>query len=905
VKYVRAFLSRLWAVLRSRQMDRDIDDEIAGHLAEARDEYIQGGLSPEDAHRAALRSFGGVTQSKEVYRQIRSFMWLDDLMRDVRYALRTLRRSPGFAAVAIFTLALGIGATTAMFSVVNGVLLRPLPYPEQDRLIEIVHEAPGIGANALFASPAIYFGYRDYGRVFEAVGLWDWDSSPVTVTGAGEPESVTSLEVTREVLPILGATPIVGRTFGEADDRPGSAPTAVISYGYWQRRFGGADPVGQTLVVDGVARQIVGVLPQSFRFFDYPADIFYPMQLSRADAVFPLFDGKAIARLKSGVTLAQANADAAHIIPILTKEFAPRGADLGRLSAELARLKFAPRFRWLKDAVVGDLRETLWILMGTIGLLLLIACANVANLVLVRTHSRQPELVVRSALGAGWAGLARVVLTESAILGFLGGAAGVAVAYVSLPLLLSLGAEDLPQIMSVAIDPMVLGAAMGTAVMATLLFAIVPVVQLALPRLPLAALHAGGRSMTGERQGNRTRHVLVVAQVAIALVLLVGSGLMIRTFYTLRNVDPGFREPEGIHTFQLTIPRGDAPAAGPAADAARERMLRMQHAIVDRLAAVPGVESAGFSSFNDGRPLDGDGRSTGRWRYVDGREAARSLTTSWELQRVSPGFFETLRTPLVAGRFFDWTDIHNQRQVMLVSENLARTEFGSAGAALGRRLSPDSSEPGAEIVGVVHDVHHNGLNEPAPETAIFPAIATDTSSVVVRSRARVSTADFRRDLHEAVWSVNGTLAPANVRTFGDLYRRAMARPTMTLLLLAITGSVALLLGLIGIYGIVGYAASQRRREIGVRLALGARPGEVQRQFVRRALVLVGFGVVIGLGAAAALTRWMASQLFGVSPLDPSTHLAVALGLVAAGAIASYVSARRGTALDPVTVLKSN
>ena len=905
MRYVRAFLLRLWALLRSRQMDREIEDEIASHLAEAKDEYIQRGLSPEDAHWAALRSFGGVTQSKEVYRQVRSFMWLDDLMRELRYALRTLRRSPGFATAAIFMLALGIGATTAMFSVVNGVLLRPLPYPEQDRLIEIVHEAPGVGANALFASPAIYFAYRDYGRAFEAVGLWDWDSSPVTVTGSGEPESVTSLEVTREILPILGAMPIMGRTFGEADDQPGSAPTALISYGYWQRRFRGRDPVGQALIVDGVARQIVGVLPQSFRFFDYSADIFYPLQLSRADAMFPSFDGKAIARLKSGVTLAQANADAANLIPILSKEFAPRGADLALLSAQLGRLKFAPRFRWLKDAVVGDLRETLWVLMGTVGLLLLIACANVANLVLVRTHSRQPELVLRAALGAGWAGLARVVLTESAILGLLGGAAGVAVAYLSLPLLLLLGAEDLPQIMSVTVDPMALAAAVGAAVIATLLFAIVPVVQLALARLPLAALHAGGRSMAGERQGNRIRHVLVVAQVAIALVLLVGSGLMIRTFYTLRNVDPGFREPEGIQTFQLTIPRGDAPAAGPAAEAARERTLRMQHAIVDRLAAVPGVDSAGFSSFNDGLPLDGDGRSIPRSRYVDGREAARSMTTGWEQQRVSPGFFETLRTPLVAGRVFDWADVHERRPVMLVSENLARTEFGSAGAALGRRLSSDAADPGAEIVGVVHDVHHNGLNEPAPETAIFPAIATDTSSFVVRSRVRVATAAFLRELHEAVWSVNGTLSPANVRTFGELYRRAMARTTMTLLLLAVTGGVALLLGLIGIYGIVAYAASQRRREIGVRLALGARPGEVQRLFVKRALVLVSIGVVIGLGGAAALTRWMASQLFGVSPLDPSTHVAVALGLVAIGTIASYVSALRGTTLDPATVLKGN
>jgi hypothetical protein len=319
---------------------------------------------------------------------------------------------------------------------------------------------------------------------------------------------------------------------------------------------------------------------------------------------------------------------------------------------------------------------------------------------------------------------------------------------------------------------------------------------------------------------------------------------------------------------------------------------------------IPGVESAGFSSFNDGLPLDGDGRQFSIVPYIDQRPPASTVGRNWEMQRVSPGFFETFRTPLVAGRAFDWNDVLNRRPVMLVSESLARKEFGSAAAALGRRIGPDPSTPGAEVVGVVKDVHHNGLNAPPPDTMVLPAVASATSSFVVRS-GRVGTADFIRDLRQAVWAVNGSLSPAGVRTVGDLYRRALARTSMTLLLLAITGSMALLLGLVGIYGAVSYAVSQRRREIGVRLALGAGRGQVRRMFVRHALALVGLGIVLGLGAAAGLTRLMASQLFGVSPLDAGTHLAVALSLLAAAALASHVSAQRGTAVDPATVLRGD
>lgn len=815
---------------------------------------------------------------------------------DIRFALRVLLRSPAFTAVALLTLALGIGATTAMFSVVNGILLRPLPYPEQDRLIELVHEA-GIGGGQMLASPAVYFGYRDYSETFEAVGHWDWDSSPVTVTGSGAPESVESVEVTHEVLAILGAELTVGRRFGEADDRPGSAPTAIISDSYSQRRFGGADPLGQTLVVDGVPRRVIGVLSPSFRFFDYPADVFYPLQLVRSNAFFPSGNGRGIARLKGGITLEQANADVRRMIPILDEEF-PGG------SAEA--MGFGPDLRWLKDMVVGDLGDTLWVLMGTIGLLLVIACANVASLVLARSETRRPELAMRVALGAGWGGIARVVLAESAILGLAGGIVGLGVAYVSLPLLLSLGAADLPQIMTVRIDPTVLLVTVGLAVLATVMFALIPVFHFALLKLqPARLLRAGARSITEGRERNRARHLLLVLQVALALVLLIGSGLMIRTFQTLRQVDPGFRDPDNVQTFQLTIPVADVPDAEQAGAYDPEATVRMQHRILDGLAAVAGVESAGFSSSNDGLPLDGDGRTSSI--RIEGRTDVDAAASAAETQLVSPGFFETLRTPVVAGRAFDWNDVDQARPVVIVSENLARREWGSASAALGRRIrvggAPDA--PWLEVVGVVKDVHHDGMSQPAPETIMLPAFARNTvASFVVRSE-RVGTPGFLNDLREAIWSVNGNLSLASVQTLGDMYHRSMARTSVTLLLLAITGTMALLLGLIGIYGVVSYTVSQRRREIGIRMALGAARGEVQRMFVRRAMVKVAIGVAIGLGAAAGLTRLMASQLFGVSPLDPVTHVGVALVLVGTSALASYLPTRRASRLDPAEVLRAD
>ncbi len=879
---------RVRSLGRRNELAIGLDEEIRFHIDRQTEKNLRAGMSADEARRQALIRFGGVERTRESTRDQFRMASIEDVLRDVRYGGRALLRAPGFTAVATLTLALGIGATTAMFSVVNGILLRPLPYPDQDRLVELVHEARGAGIARILASPAVYFGYRTHSRAFEAVGLWDWDASPVTVTGAGEPESVRAVEMTHEVPEILGARPVLGRGFRPADDLPGAAPTAVISHAYWQRRFGGADPIGQTLVVEGVAREIVGVFPDWFRFFDYPADIFYPMQLVRAEAGFPQGDGRGLARLKPGVTLEQANADVRRMIPLVNAEF-------GQPGPEFERMRFGPDLQPLRDMVVGDLGDTLWLLMGTIGLLLLIACANVANLVLVRTQSRRPELSVRAALGARSADLARVVLAENAIVGLAGGAAGVGLAYLGLPYLLSLGGDDLPYIMTVRIDRTVLLGALALSALATLGFAFVPVLRFTRPQARLAAAQEGERGVAGGHDGNRARHVLLVAQVALALVLLVGCGLMIRTFVTLRQVDPGFRDPSGVQTFQLTLPAGSAdpgPPPGP--------VIREQHAIADRLAAVAGVQSAGFTSASDGLPLDGDGRS-GSVR-VEGRIARDTAPRPKEMQFASPMFFETMRTPLVAGRAFEWADVYQQRPVALVSDNFARAEWGSPAAALGRRIALGQAGPWLEVVGVVTDVRHNGLGEPAPETVILPPIARQTATFVVRS-PRAGTSALLGELRRAVWSVNGNLSLARVQTMGELYERSMARTSLTLTLLAITGALALVLGLVGIYGVVSYAVGQRQREIAIRIALGAGRGEVRRMFVRQALALVAVGVGIGLPAAAVLTRIMESQLFGISPLDPATHLAVALGLVLAAGLASYVSARRASSLDPVDVLK--
>jgi predicted permease len=811
--------------------------------------------------------------------------------------VRRFTRAPMFTAVALMTLAIGIGANTAVFSVVNGVLIKPLPYPNADELIGIWHSAPGVGFNdgRLSVSPTMLFTYREEGRSFHELGLWQ--SGGVTVTGLAEPEQVRNLRVTYGVLQALGVPPMLGRWFSREDDTPGTPETVILMHGYWQRRFGGdAAVIGRAMTIDSVPRTVAGVMPAGFRFLGTDPEILLPMRFDRARVFLGNFSYQGVARLKPGVTLDQANADVARMLPIWLKAWpAPFGAD--RSLFESARI--APALRPLKRDVVGNVGDVLWVLMGTIGVVLLIACANVANLVLVRVESRQQELATRAVLGAGWWRISRELLQESLVLGLVGGVLGLGVAFGALRVLKAIAPETLPRLDEIAIDPIVLGFALLASLLSGVLFGLVPVLKYSGPRVVTAL--RGTRTATHSRERHRARNTLVVVQVALALVLLVASGLMIRTFQTLRHVQPGFTRPAEVQMLRVSIPNSVVEDG--------LRAAQMHRAVLEALSAVPGVSAAAFASampmegFNSADPLAAEDKV-----YEPGK-----IPPIRRFKFVSPGYFATVGTPLIAGRDITWTDVFDDRQVLVISENMAREMWGSATNAIGKRVRAAPVDSWREVVGVVGDMHDDGVHEPAPTLAYWPTMMTKfwgnerfvsrSLTYALRSE-QAGTEAFLGQVRQAVWSVNGNLPLALVRTLNDVYEQSMARTTFALVMLGIAGAMALLLSLIGIYGVISYAVSQRTREIGIRMALGVKGAELQRMFVRHGLVLAGIGAGVGIGVAVGLTRLMTSLLFQVSPLDAVTYVAVCAVLVAAALVASYLPARRASSLDPVEALRA-
>ncbi len=815
---------------------------------------------------------------------------IDDLWQDVRHTARMVGKQPGFAAAAAVTLALGIGGTTAIFSVVNGVLINPLLYPDSDALVRIVHSIGGI--DQPYFNDAIYTTYAENTQAFQDLGVWS-PGETATITGQGDPEEVRTLTASQGVLATLGVRPEIGRWFSKADDSPGAPDTVVLTNGYWQRRLGGDRGVlERALSINGRPHQIVGVMPADFRFGG-EFEIVLPLRIDRG-ALIPSFRLLGVARLKPGVTLAQANADADRVLHVWFENAGVKPA---------VRTRWAPSLRLLKQDVVGDVGRTLWVLMGTIAIVLLMACANVANLLLVRAAARQQEFAIRAALGARWSRVARQLLAESVTLALLGGALGLGLAFGGLRILVAIGPSNLPRLSEVSIDSMVLGFALTISLVSGLLFGCIPILKYARPRLA-DALGAGSRGANMTRERQRSQQALVTAQVALALVLLVGAGLMIRSFQALRRVDPGFAEPQRVQTFSIAIPA--AMVAEP------ERVTRMQQEVLDRIAAIPGVASAAFTTR---LPMGSDRSSTAL--AVEGRADDGRTPPNRQVKIISPGMFRTLATPLVAGRDFTWTDLYDTRDVAIVSDNLARELWGSPAAALGKRVreyyAPKS--PWREIVGVAGAVYDDGADQPPPATIYWPAQPLDELlsmsdgyqsrrvSVAIRTE-RAGTESLLNHVREAVRSVSPTLPVSQVRTLDEVFGQSMDRTSFTLVMLAIAGAMALLLGVSGLYGVIAYAVSQRRREIGIRLALGAQARDIRRLFVRRGLALVGVGVVLGLGGAGGSTRLMRSLLFGVSPLDPVTFAAVPVVLAAAAALASYLPARRATAVDPVETLRA-
>lgn len=891
---------------RRVQWDLERAEELRSYLEIETDDNIARGMPPDEARRAAHRKLGNTVRIREEIHQMNTVGILDSLGRDLRYALRGMRRHPSFTLAVVLTLALGLGANTAIFAVVDALLIRPLPYPDAAELVSLNHVAPGVTADDFRLSPTQYVTYREEGRVFQQIGVWL--DGGTTITGIGDPEQARMLGVSNGVLEALGIQPAVGRLFSEAETTSAGPPldpggAAILTYAYWQRRFGG-DPaiIGRQIIADSRAAEIVGVMPQEFRFLDIKPqpEVILPIRINRSALRIDGFNLRGIARLQPGVTLADANADIARMLPIWLEAWPVAPGMVERQA--IANWRLAPALKPLKDAVVGHVGDMLWILMGTVGLVLLIACANVANLMLVRSDSRRQEYALRTALGAGRARLVREVLTESTVLALAGGALGVVLAQGGLKVLVATAPSSLPRLEAITLDPRVVVFAVVISCAASVLCGAVPALNRAARGASPLAGTTRGASAGRERQ--RMRNALVVVQVALALVLLISSGLMIRTFEVLLDVAPGFTDPGTVQTARVWIP--------PQQVADPERFTRVEHEILDKISALPDVQAAGFASSVPMEP----NRIAVSPIWIEGRTYDPGTTPPpRRLKAVSPGYFGAIGTRLVAGRDITWHDIYGRARVAVISENFAREAWGSAAAALGHHIAGPApgttSRVWREIVGVVQNVHEDALHQTAPAMVYWPVLmygaddrpewTTRAINLVVRSD-QAGTDSLLSAVRSAVWSVNPNLPVFLVFTMKDLYDQSMARTSFALVMLAIAGAMALGLGLIGIYGVIAYVVSQRSREIGIRLALGAEPRRVQRMFVRQGVTLTAIGIVAGLTGAVALTRLMSSLLYGIDPLDPATYVAGFALLITLAALASYLPARRAATVNPMSSL---
>jgi predicted permease len=810
--------------------------------------------------------------------------------------VRRLWRAPLFTIITLITLAAGVGANIAVFSVVEGVLLKPLPYPHPESLVGVWHTAPGLNIDEVNMAPSNYFIYREQNRAFEDIGIYQGDS--VSVTGQGDPEQVHALDVTDGVLPILGLKPILGRWFNRTEDSPSGPDTVMLGYDYWRSRFGGdRSIVGRSIRVDGKARNVIGVMPKEFRFLDWEQpSLILPLRLDRSKTTLGQFSYEGMARLRAGKTPDDANADVARMWPIVLQSFQPPPG----FSVDLLKsARLGPKVRPLSRDVIGDVGGLLWVLMGSIGVVLLIACANVANLLLVRAEGRHQELSICAALGASPWRISREFLIESAVLGVSGSALGLVLAWGALRLLVSLGPAGLPRLHEIGIDWNVLLFTLGVALVCSVLFGSVPALRYATTKSGTGL--RGNRTSSQGRERHRTRNTLVVIQVSLAFVLLICSGLMIRTFRALTHVNAGYDTDAKIQNVRIGIPEADVPKDGD--------VLRMQQAITQKLAAVPGVESV---SFGGSVPMDGNG-----WHdpvfAEDHNYAGGAMPPIRQFIFGAPGYLKTLGIPLVAGRDFTWDELFQKLPVGMVTENFAREYWGSPANALGKRLRVSSKDDWRQIVGVIGDWHQDGMNKDAPKIAYWPTSLSHFEGGEVSIRRfvvfairtpRAGSESLMKDVRQAVWSVDANLPLTEIHTQDYYFQKSISRTSFTLVMLGIAASIALLLGIVGLYGVIAYSASQRTREIGIRIALGAQRKTITTMFVRHGLILAGCGIGCGLVLALLATRLLKSLLFHVSPVDPATYAGACIALCAAAAVASYIPSRRTLAVNPVDALRA-
>jgi predicted permease len=886
-------------MFRRRDLDNDLSEELRVHIEEKTEQLMRlENLSRQNARQAALRAFGNVTLLQERSREVWQWSWLELMFADLKFIIRRLRKAPGFTLTVLLTLAIGIGANTAVFTVVNRVLFKPLPYPDSDRIVSLWLNAPGAAGLASFQkglplSASMYFAFSENNRTFQSLGIWN--TGKANVTGLARPEEVNVGYVSDGVQQTFGVPPLAGRALTAEDQVPNGPRSVVLSYGYWQRRFGGDRAViGRSVMVNSRQRTIVGVMPRGFQLADHDFDMLVPFALDRNKQQLAGFGLQGVGRLKPGITIQDANADLARIIPIWMDSFSNGpGSD----PHFYVKWRISPDLRSLKQEVIGNVGNVLWVVLGTIGIVLLIACMNVTNLLLVRAEARQLELLVRSALGARRGRIAREMIFESLFLGVVGGVLGIAVADEALKLLVSIGPADLPRLHEISLDAGSILFSVLLSFLCGLFFGAIPALKYS--RNNTSVILATTRTASASRERVRSRNILVVGQVAMALVLLICAVLMIRTFQQLRGVDPGFSDPSSLQTLRIAIP--DSLVAD------TRMVVRIENNITEKLTTIPGVSSVGFAQT---MPLENSGHG---WNllYMEGKTYAGDPPIRY-YNYISPGYLQSLGTQFLAGRDFTWNETYEQLPRVIVSENLAREEWGSVSAAIGKRMREAPSTPWYEVIGVVKDVRYDGIDERAPAIIYWPLISTTpwmgkstprSVGFVIRSN-RAGTEAFLNQVEQAVWSVNANLPTASPRTMQEVYSKSLARTSFTLVMLGFAASMALALGIIGIYGVISYSVSRRTREIGIRLALGAQKSELRWMFVRSALTLTAIGIVIGLGVAAGVSRLLRTLLFGVSPLDPLSYAAVPLILAAAAAFASFLPACRAAAVNPVDALKA-
>ncbi len=813
---------------------------------------------------------------------------MSSLLQDLRVALRVLVKERAFTIVTVLTLAVAIGANTAIFSVVEGVLIRPLPYPNADRLVSVeagVRPGPGRPPWIPFSDRG-YWHFVNNNRAFEQFGAYAGGNIQWPLVGDdGPPIQVDVAALTRSAFELLGTQPRVGRFPTAEEDVPQGPRVALISRGLWRDRYG-SDPsvIGRSIDLNGVKFEIIGVMPSGYDFPTPETDVWIPHQLDPASENFGGHHLNGIARLKPGVTIAQAVSDAENLIA----RFPEAGYGPTWMSGVFSG---KARVQTLRDGLVGDARTPLLILLGTVGLVLLIACSNVTNLLLVRAEARTRENAVRLALGAGRGRLIRYVLVESAVLSLAGGLIGIGLALVGTRALVASGPASVPRLDAIGIDVTVLLYTLAISLVAALLLAVLPAIRVSAGRVLLTLNDAGRGSTVGKRR-LRARSVLVVLQVALALVLLVGSGLMIRSYRALRSVDPGF-DPKGVMTFRLS------PA--PAKYAGGEPITQFYTQLVARLKAIPGVTSA--SGIN-ALPL------TGGAAYITANIAEfptpeGEFPHAFHFRRVMPGYFATMGIPLVEGRGFTEDDDNARLGTIIISQSFKK-EFWPNASALNKRITIGGAP--AHTVGVVGDVHDGGLQTPVEQIAYKPMLDSVGGSVrammmVVRTGGDPTS--LVPAIREAVKALDPDIPITNVRTLQDIVDASLSRTTFTMSLLLLAALIALFLGSVGIYGVLSYVATQRTSEMGVRLALGADAGVIRKIFLSYGMVLAGTGVVLGLAAAVALSGLLRSLLFGVKPLDPATLVGVSIVFIVVAGLASLIPAERAARTPPAVALRAD